>query len=395
MTELMHVPGTTRHRLAVSFSKWHVLCALQLLYFFFCVQNEANADQFQKAFSVVTAIEHDSNPEMIADDADSVSRAILQPEFVAHWRSGPLEIEADLSINIERSSDEDLSENREDPSASVAVARAYQKGELSGSVGYSEASTRVTELEDTGQIFSDSTRSEGSLEAALEHNVSARSQVLLSASYIDVEYDTDFFVDHRTSSAEGTYEYQVDDRVRARMTIGFSRYDPQSSVLFLDEETEDSSRLEAGLSNRFSERLECDLSVGGISFSGADNDSDWVASADCSYRYSRLDITAAYTRDASASGAGRFEIADTYALELNYGLTENTGLSLAAGVRKNQESRLGDSSTFELGSETALSESWSFRTLLAYREIEGSFATEDADGYLANVSVVYRTPRNF
>lgn len=89
-----------------------------------------SASPYQQSLQVTAAAEFDSNPEMLETDEEGVSRAILRPDYQFRWVQAENELLAQARLNIERSSDTQLSGDREDPLLSLQWTGANPRGEL-------------------------------------------------------------------------------------------------------------------------------------------------------------------------------------------------------------------------------------------------------------------------
>ena len=335
--------------------------------------------------------QYDSNPIMLAEDEVSVWRGIFVPQYRALLKRGDLEFEGSGELRVERSSDEDVSNNRNDPFVLLGVTKYHARGEVSTDATYQQSSTRVTELSDTGQLFSDSTLTESSLRIDLEHAFTERTSIDGFANYLDAEYDDDIFVNYTLFDIGIRGTLVNTPRLSTYVEAMGSSYEPDEANTEADDlfGAADSILLLAGFTYRVNQSIHVELSGGGVDVSGDVDDSDWNGGASVHYRGERLDVDLGFSKTTAASGAGGFVSAEDTTLRIDYRTSARSTLSINGQWRKNLDEGLNDSTLFEIRSETRLSEPWTVGGALSYREVIG---IGDASGYSASLFINYRLP---
>jgi hypothetical protein len=348
------------------------------------VSGSVAADSVQHLVSVTGGAEYDSNPQLLTDDEVDAWRGIFEPGYQLLWRAGRYEIDANAGIRIERSSETNVSTNREDPRVSVSGTRTHAGGSLYSDVSYLQESTRITELEDTG-VFSDDTRKALSFGFGGDHNLTAQSQLVVDATYEDISFDGDNFSDFETAELAGRLNYTL-SRVNTVWIEGvIARYET-------DEQGVDDSDAyggSAGLVRMLSDRWQVEVFAGFMDISGEGERTDWVGGVEASFTGRRSNFEISYARSSAASAAGGFEEADDVVARYDYSLSNVTTVTLSGQWRKNQSDDLGEAYSGELRLDRRLSLSWSLGCSLTYR---GTGGEDNADAQVVALLLTYRPP---
>ena len=262
----------------------------------------ALADEWRQSGSVPMTLEYDSNPTLSANNKQSVWRTKILPAYNLIGTYGVDEIKAGLALRIERSSDEAISQNREDPILSLGWRRLTQTGEFGLVANYEQASTRFTELEETGQQLRDGTRTTQSLAGNWRSTISERSTLSADGNYKQVSYDQGGLTNYANLTAGLTYSYAWSERIEPFVRGTASHYEPSGSTL----PSSDHTSLMGGVKWKASEYLEWTAQAGASSVSGATSDTGWIGSLAVHYLGPRYDLLLDAGRYVKDSGQGGF-----------------------------------------------------------------------------------------
>jgi hypothetical protein len=321
---------------------------------------------------------------LFTDDEVDAWRGIFEPGYQLLWRAGRYEIDANAGIRIERSSETNVSTNREDPRVSVSGTRTHAGGSLYSDISYLQESTRISELNDTG-VFSDDTRKALSFGFGGDHDLTAQSQLVVDATYEDVSFDGDTFSDFATAELTGRLNYTL-SRVNTVWLEGVvTRY--ETDELGVDDSDAYSGR--AGLVRMLSDRWQVGVFAGFMDISGEGERTDWVGGVEASFTGRRSNFEISYARGSAASAAGGFQEADDVAARYDYSLSNVTTVTLSGQWRKNQDDALGEAYSGELRLDRRLSLSWSLGCSLTYR---GTGGEDNADAQVVALLLTYRPP---
>jgi len=360
-----------------------------------------SASPYQQSLKVTAAADVDSNPEMLETDEKTVWRAIFTPEYQFRWVQAENELLAQARLNIERSSDTQLSGDREDPLLSLQWTAADPKGELRLKGSFEERSTRVSEFEDTGQVFTDNTKTEWALDAGWDRSLTARTQLGFSAGYSDVSYDGDSFTDFVLANTALQVTYLASETSTPYIQLTASRYEPDDPKK-PERPKEDVSKnygLTAGVSWRLNSIVETEIHVG-ASLIDRDNisTSDPVGGASLKFTGERLSASLGYERVVTASGSGGFIKADTAQGSVSYAYSLVTNFGGSVSWRKNLDTdqlsgndngKKNENTTVDLWADRKLAELWYVRASWQFRQQKSAF---DSEAHIVKVSLRYDLP---
>jgi hypothetical protein len=338
---------------------------------------------------------------MLETDEESVSRAIFTPNYELRWVQAENELLAQARLNIERSSDTQLSGDREDPLLSLQWTSANPKGELRLEGSFEESSTRVSEFEDTGQVFTDDTRTEWALDAGWDRSLTARTQLGFSAGYSDVSYDGDSFTDFVLVDTALKLTYLASETSTPYIQLTASRYEPDEPKK-PERPKEDVSKnygLTAGVSWQLNSIVETEIHVGAAQ---VDKDnistSDPVGGASLKFAGERLSASLGYERVVTASGSGGFIGADNARGSVSYAYSIVTNFGGSVSWRKNLDTdqfsgndngKKNENTTVQLWADRKLAERWYVRASWQFKQQKSAF---DSEAHIVKASLRYDLP---
>ena len=366
----------------------------------------ALAENVRHDYRLTSEAEYDSNPAFVPDDlAEHVWRGVVTPGYQLKWKEGKQEVEVDATLRVQRSSDERLSFNREDPSASVVWRTLGPRSEFSVDARYREASTRITEFEDSGVLLRDGTREEADAGVAWEYRLSERLLLSSQGRYSDVAFEEANLIGFESLTAGLTLGYRVSSRLQPYLQAGYTRQSTETAPGLNQRPDSELAFAGAGLSVQLSRRLEFDASASAtrIEIDTASTPTlpaaaerplldgeAWNGQAALSYAGERGDVSLSASRTTAPGGVGGFIEADTVGARASYQLGEFTRAGLSASLRTNDGPIGNELRSAGIWAERRLAPAWRLRAEATYREREGRLT---ASGTLVNLSLVYERPR--
>mgnify|MGYP001222903680 CR=1 FL=1 len=201
----------------------------------------ALAEDFQQALALSSSIEHDSNLRMSAAK-QGVTRTILKPTYTLTDMLGVDQFDASLGASVERSSNRRVSGNREDPNLRLGWRRLLETGELGLTARYEEASAQQTQLQETGLVTTDDTRTSWSLGGRWQTALSERATLATNLDYQNVSYDGGTLTNYENSSASLNLGYAWSETIEPFLFAAASHYQPARATVA----TSDSYSLQGG-----------------------------------------------------------------------------------------------------------------------------------------------------
>jgi hypothetical protein len=323
---------------------------------------------------------------MVAGDEEGVWRLRFNPRYTLTGTAGVDEYKIGVGLNIERSSDEALSANREDPSLLLGWQRQHETGEFGITAKYDEASTRVTELAESGLITADGSRASASLAGNWRALLDERSSLTADLEYKKVAYEGGFYTNYANLSGGIKYSRAINERIEGFLRATASRYDPEGAGL-----SSNNYAAMVGFKVATSERLDWTIHAGLSRTSGADDGTGWQGGFLLHYLGVRSDLTIDIARAMNPSGEGGFAESDQVRIASGYSVDERTRVGVDVTWREYKGTSANTTKQVGLWGSHELTPFWSARLSAAYKLRDESLSAE-ASGYVIGVTLVYSHP---
>ena len=287
------------------------------------------ADSWRQAGTARILTEYDSNPAMTPEYHKGIWRSLFEPGYKLRRTGGASELNAGIALQIVRSSNQTLSQNREDPSMLLDWKRQNNSGEIGLSAKYDQVETRIAESDSTGLAFTDSTRTSRVLSARWNDAMSARSTLALDGAYNDVSYQGGAFVDYIARSSSMMVSYALSERNTSFFKMSYADSIPTgnnppsrfASAIF-------------GWNWKASDYLEGFLQAGKTKISDANFGKQ--GAAEVKYRGQRTELALNADRQITPSGLGGFATADQAKVAGGYDVSERNKIGIDFIWRKNR-----------------------------------------------------------
>jgi hypothetical protein len=331
-------------------------------------------------------LQFDSNPAMSASSPHGVWRLKGSPGIKVTAVQDFDQWTADIKLQVERSSDKAIVLDREDPNATIAWRREFEKGEFGISGHYDEASTRFSEFQDTGLVTKDGSRTTEVVSAYWTRALSERFALLLNGEYRKLKYDAGTLTGNKSQSVTGKLNYSLSNSFSPYMTVSFSRFQPEGG----GGDTRSVTGM-VGLGWQVSDQLTSDLQLGlnKTSTNGADT-IGWQGGATADYVTARSKYRLAYARTTGSAGASSSITSDKVSGSWAYNLNELNTLGADVSWRKNRSAIPVENRNFSAWYGRDIAQDWNFRLSCEYKDTDrgGSSAIARVIG----ATVTYTTP---
>lgn len=349
------------------------------------------AGNWDQSISLPATLEHDSNLPLSTGSKQGVSRLIVVPAYSLTGTFGIDEFKAGLGLRGERSSDQRVSIDREDPNLLAGWRRLTDTGEFGLKAKYDEVSSREAELQETGGAAPDSTRKTWSLGAVWRSAITALSTLSADADYKTVSYDAGTQTDYKNLAAGITWNYTWSERIEPFLRFAVSHYDPDKSTA--TAATSDYYNATVGVKVKATEHLEWTAQGGPGRVSARTTDTGWQGSVDMQYRGDRYDATLNLGRSVTTSGDGGFVASDRVAGTYGYTIDERSSLGISASWQDNKGNNA--STMQQLGAWASHEFTPFWHTRLYYQhKLRTADRQPDASGDVLGITIVY-SPRSF
>jgi hypothetical protein len=348
-----------------------------------------HAASWQAAVALPMTVEHDTNPRLDADaDAEGVTRTILAPDYNLVGTFGRDELQLGIGINLERSSNQSISLNREDPTLRLGWQRERERGGFGLAAKYDESSTLFSSLEETGVVASDGTRKQHALSGNWSESVSQRSTLASDVQYSSINYDNQELTSYDDFSASFSWTYAASERIEPFSRFALSRYIPDAAA---EASASTSYSPTAGVRLILSEQLEGTLRAGVNQISGGQSSASWQGGFELLYTGERFAASLDAGRSTVASGEGGFAEVNQLRGTWRYAVDETTSAGVDALWQDNKGQTPNTMRQLAAWASRELSPFWLTRLSIAYKQRQQD-GRPDASGNILGLTLTYSHP---
>ena len=358
-----------------------------------------SAMEYTAGFFIPVSVNYDSNIQMADSNEESVVFYNVIPRVTFVGSDGVNTINFNGSVLLQRSSDEDISEDRKDPNLGLSWVRGFERGEFSLSTNYSKTSTRVSEQRVTGLVFSDGSAISRSYNADLSYLISEKLTMSTGLGYQETVFSGAGLDDFNSKNFNVRLNYLYSEKLTPFVQFTLSRFENETNTLSneivseLDNNgTSVSRNILVGFDYKASPQLDYSVAVGMNRVSSAGN--GWVGNANINYVIDeRSTFAGSISRNVTPSGLGGFLEVDNLSLNYQYDINQKNHLGADANWSITRD--VNDSSFKRLNGFYGydLSDDWGVRTYVQYRTLQA--VGVDANAYLIGVSLSYNHPQLF
>jgi hypothetical protein len=346
----------------------------------------AVAGDWRQSISVPFTYEADSNPTLAAQSSTVLRRTRIVPDFKLNGSFGADEIWTNLSLMVERSSDKNISLPRQDPNLQFGWRKLTQKGEYGLVAKYQEASTRLTELEESGLIVKDGTRKTQTLAGNWRAAISERSSLAATADHSTVAYDSGALPGSSNTSLSLNYTYGWNERIEPFVRLTASHYLQNNATTASNNTT-----LIGGAQFKVSDNFDWTVQGGTSRISGATSTNHWQGSLALNHTSQRNTTSFEIGRSVGATGASGFVESDRLKANWSYAVGARTQVGLDAS-RVDTKSLLPNTmNQFGLWASQELSLYWNARLSYQYKQLQQA-GQATASSALLGLSLVFAHP---
>jgi hypothetical protein len=326
----------------------------------------------QHQLSLSTGVEYDSNPLLSAEDPTPVWRARLIPGYNLLSVNGNNELAVEALLRLEKSTDDDVSQPRQDPRLSVVWRRENPRDTFSLNALYDRTSTLTTEFEETGRITDDGSVGRAQLGGSWDHLLTERTSLNINANILNVTYIGVDLVDYDIQSAGVRLGYQFSELIEPYLIGSASHYTPAN-----DEPSSNLYEFLVGSSYLYSENLGLNVQFGVAETTGPNSGSGYLGNVNIAYSGERSNLSVYAGRDVDpiarrpgASSLGGFRVNDRVRGQWDYLFNSRTTSSVSASWLRDDEITQRISRIFTASINRQLNYFWTFNIYATHRNQE-------------------------
>lgn len=356
------------------------------LLFFLTVQT-AVADVVEQVVMLPVTLEHDSNRTLSVSNKQPVTRTTTTPKYKVTSGDGVKEMSADISLSIERSSDQKISIDREDPSLTLAWKTLLPYGVLSLNARYDEASTLVSELTDTGLVQTDGTRRSQSYNVSYSHSISDKLNASVNGGYSRVNYSGGTLTNYQLPSASLALNYQYSEVLEPYIQASLSHYQPDNN----QQPTSDSMSAVLGANWALSDRLTSEFSAGLNRVSAEKTDTGFQGAFKLKYLAELTTATVSIARSTTSSGNGGFIDSDQLQASITRDLTSKSAVGADVSFRQTKGLNKTDLYVLNLFYRYEVSPQWDMRVNTQFKQLKNA-NDQTANANVLGLAINYTMP---
>lgn len=345
---------------------------------------QANALVILQQASVSTGVEYDSNPTLASSNAQSIFRFTASPKYTLSGVDGNNRWFTNLGVNLQRSSNQSVSENRKDPSINIGWEREYERGRYSIITAYSQASSRFKELNTTGIVDKDGSITSKSIAVAWSRLLTERLDLSVNGQYTKTNVSSSNFSNTTTKTLGATLTYQLNEKISPFIQFNVSDLNSGNG----SSNSAISQNYLLGTNLEFNPRVSLSGSLGLNHQQNSGN--GWVANASVNYLGERYNLRGGLSRNVIPSSIGQFQKSDNLFIGYAYDLSETS--NLGSDLSWNSNNSINGSETKQLSGwySKELSDLWRLRLALSLRDIKNS--NQSAKASVVGFTFTYNTP---
>lgn len=330
---------------------------------------------------------HETNPRYSTTNKQSVNSRTLTPSYSIASNSEANQWLSTASLSLVRTSDQNVSQNRDDPSVTLGWTHNYETGQFSVKGLINEQSTQVSELTDSGLITGDNTKKTRKISMNWRNNLSERTSITLGGSATESSFQgiaTTGLVDAQSETSNVKFNYSLSEQTDIFTRFSYSRNKPENS-----NSISDSKSVDFGTTWSTSGKTKTTLSVGGNETKNNGSVSqNWQASINTSYVTLLTNTQLSISRSQSPSSLGGFIESQQLSLVWSYSLSERDNLGLNINWHKNLNINTTRTKQFSVNFSRVLNLSWDFRLSAARNTREDKLTNASSHSIMA--TIVYK-----
>jgi hypothetical protein len=346
------------------------------------VANASNALVTLQQLSIPSSIEFETNPLYLeSNEEESITRYTTSPTYKLSLVEGVNRWTGSAALRIQRSSDKDISVDREDPLLSIAWDREFEKGSFRLFGNYEKNSILVSEFRRTGLVNIDGDSTTKLIGAALTKLLSERLELKVGANFLNTAYTSGSLIDFSTQSLDSTLSYDINEKINAFATLGYNKFKP-------DDETgdQDVKLYLAGANFKLSPRASITAAAGRnkVTSSGYST----IGNVRATYLLNNHTFQGSFERTTSPTGNSNIQRTDTASLIYSCVISNVSRLGSNASWLKSN----GSVETYGLGGfyERDISDRWQMRMSLVLGVQKDDIRTVKSE--VAGFYIIYNTP---
>ncbi len=319
-------------------------------------------DSISQSVDLYSALIFDTNPRL-SEDPVSVWISRFIPRYKIQHNSDHDEQYLDMAFTVQRSTDSEVSVDRNDPKITLGFNHLFSKGAISSSVGFSKRSTRISEFDDTGLVFADGSRYTRFFNINGIYQFSSIATLNTGYSLSDNSFSgSNQLRAYTSSSLNSSYNYQFNDKLSGIIAVSVTEISRSTGKTYLLNPT-------VGLSWMPLQSVVLDISVGKsrVYLKDLPANDGLTYSANSTYTAERDTFNASFIRSVRPNGLG-FQESDKALLKWSRKINDENDFYLSYALNKNNTINQVETASSSIGYNKKLNNEWGFNLYAKHRQ---------------------------
>lgn len=338
-------------------------------------------DSISQSVDLYSALIYDTNPRL-AQDSQSVWISRFIPRYKIQHNTDQDEQYLDMALTVQRSTDSEVSVDRNDPKITLGFNHLFSRGSVSSSIGFVRRSTRLTEFDDTGLVLSDGSRDTRFFNLTGVYQFSSKSTVSGGYSFSDTRFSGNSQLrDYTSSSLNSNFNHQFNDQLTGLLGISLTEISRTTGKAYLLNPT-------IGFSLMPLQSLVLDVTVGRsrVYLQGLPANDGYTYNISSTYTADKNILNASLLRSVRPNGLG-FQESDKAQIKWSHKLNDFSDFYLAYGLNKNNTLNQVETSNASIGYNKKINNEWGLNFYVKNRQ--RSATNIDASSNVVGLVVKY------
>ena len=360
--------------------------------------------------------QYDTNP-LLRENKQSIWRYTITPRYEIAIVEDQNKLYGNAGLALQRSSDERVTQDRQDPNFNIGLQRDTEKGQFLITAHYDKRSSRFSEFNQNGFVDVDGSAITKSIDANWTRAITERLSYSLGTQYTKTTYDSSQFSDSISKNFTSSITYELTERISPFAQLSYTDFQSDgvitgngllinnSNGLIINNNIGNggdskSKSFSVGATIYLNPLWTFNSSIGVNKVESSNQNANTVlGSASGSgkigrfallYKGERSDFTTSISRSVSPSGIGGFVESDRFNTRYDYLLNETSSVGASFNINKNKSNFDSKSTQISAFYAKELTEMWKLRLFIESRN-QKNF-DQDVSGNVMGFTFTYSTP---
>lgn len=332
--------------------------------------------------SVTAGTAYHSNIQFLPTNADSIQLYTVRPTYRIKALDGVNEWTGEVGVQFQRSSNKEISEDREDPFGTISWLRELERGTFGLTAQYVKQTTRLLQFTETGLVAQDGTAVTRSVTADWTTQLSDRFELISQAAYEKTNFaNTDIFSANSVLFFSGELGYKMNEKFTPFVILDATDFKAFDRIKF--------QNFFVGGTYSTTPQFQIRAGAGLLHVSSSGQD-EGVGFFEVSYEKQRSLFNLIVERTAFATDTSFVNISDNLIATYNYELSDRSAVGANVAFGQNLLNQETQSITSFYARE--LTPSWAMRLDASLANIKRGNSSS-ANNNSVGISFTYNSPK--